>query len=155
MIRCTGTKSAVCCSSEQSFYHSGCSTRCILPSHFHSGWDTVWSVRRFTCRFPDSCTLKTECWIEIFHSVLSLPSSICFSWLTNSVCATLSCGSHPKFRHVEGSVWWSAQRVCAGFWKLHAGSCQALSIFKIRAHSWVLSHVWPGIPLKSGPDFSA
>lgn len=128
MIRCTGTKGAMCCSSEQSFYHSGCSTLCILPSHFHLRWDTVWSMCRFTCRFPESCTLKRECWIERFlfctispfqylffltskqclcHSELQIPSNISGTWRerTKGVCRFLetSCRELPGFEYFQNS----------------------------------------------------
>lgn len=158
MIRCTGTKGAMCCSSEQSFYHSECSTHCILPSHFHLRWDTVWSMCRLTCSFPESCTLKRECWIEIFSFCTISPFQYLF-FLTGKQCL---CHSELQIPSNISGMWREAcgrahQGCVAGFWKHHAGNCQALSIFKIQAHSWVLSTEMSGQEFhwKSAPDFAA
>lgn len=157
MIRCTGTKGAICCSSEQSFYHSGCSTRCILPSHFHLRWDAAWSMCRCTCRFPESRTLRRRenAGLRFFLLVAMPPSSICFSWLASSVCATLSCRSHPAFQARGGKrVLEHTEGVC----RFLETSCRELPGFEYFQNSGPLVgdkhwNVWPGIPLKVWPRF--
>lgn len=156
MIRCTGTKGAMCCSSEQSFYHSECSTHCILPSHFHLRWDTVWSMCRLTCSFPESCTLKRECWIEIF-SFCTISSFQYLFFLTSKQCLCHSELQIPSniSGHVEGSVWRSAPRVCCRFLETPCRELPGFEYFQnpgplVGAKHW---NVWPGIPLKICPRF--
>lgn len=116
-----------------------------------------WSVHRFTCGFLDIYALQRPCWtVKGFYSVPSLPSSICFSWLSNKGCLCHSELPFPSRAQAHGGT--CVVERTKGACRFLGTSWKELPGFEYFWNSGPLvgakySNVWPRIILKIWPRF--
>lgn len=108
---------------------------------------------RFTCRFPDTCTLKRECCIENFS--FCTPFQYLF-FLTNKQCSCHSELQIPSNIQARGGkrVVEQTKGVCR-FLETPRRELPGFEYFQNSGPLVGAKHcnVWPGIPLKIWPRF--